>query len=364
MDGRAIAITAVLALAGVSIDGVTVASVPRMTPATTATVPLPRLSPFDKGQSKKSGPPVAAAATAEKGDVLLPLGRGRAALVPFANSAFPYDGLIPDSEIPFLDAIDGTRRGHTSGRAGVLWEDETYSDRNVLLAFPPYFNVRRPAVIVVFFHGNEAILSRDVVARQRVADQVAASGLNAILVAPQLAHDARDSSAGNFWRPGFFAAFLDEAATKLAELHGERSTPADFRRLPVILVAYSGGYDAAGFALAVGGTGDRVRGVLLLDAMYGEQDKFVDWIAEHRRSAFFFSVFSRSSAAGNADAEDRLTARHIHFRTSPPRRLEPGAITFFAADPDLDHDAFVTEAWVQSPLRWLLSRVPAYRRGD
>jgi hypothetical protein len=364
LDGRAIAITAVLALTGVSVGGVTVASMPGMTATTKATVPLPRLSPFDTGQRKKPVPPVAAPSTTEKGDVLLPLGKGRAALVPFANSAFPYEGSNPDSEIPFLDAIDGTRRGHTSGRAGVLWEDETYSDRNVLLAFPPHFNVRRPAVIVVFFHGNEAILSRDVVARQRVVDQVAASGLNAILVAPQLAHDARDSSAGNFWKPGFFAAFLDEAATKLAELQGAHATAADFQRLPVILVAYSGGYDAAGFALAVGGTGDRVHGVVLLDAMYGEQDKFVDWIAEHRRSAFFFSAFSRSSAAGNADAEDRLTTRHIHFRTALPRQLELGAITFFATDPDLDHDAFVTEGWVQSPLQWLLSRVPAYRRGD
>ena len=48
--------------------------------------------------------------------------------------------------------------------------------------------------------------------------------------------------------------------------------------MPVILVAYSGGYLPAAFALAQGGAGERVRGVVLLDALYGEEDKFADWI--------------------------------------------------------------------------------------
>ena len=53
---------------------------------------------------------------------------------------------------------------------------------------------------------------RDVVGRQAVVDQLEASGLNAVLVAPQFAVDALDSSAGHFWLPGAFAAFMDEAA--------------------------------------------------------------------------------------------------------------------------------------------------------
>ena len=67
-------------------------------------------------------------------------------------------------------------------------------------------------MIIVFFHGNNATLSRDVIARQQIVRQLADSGLNAVLVAPQLAVDAQDSSAGRFWSPGGFAAFLERGA--------------------------------------------------------------------------------------------------------------------------------------------------------
>ena len=52
---------------------------------------------------------------------------------------------------------------------------------------------------------------RDVSDRQQTPQQVAQSHLNAVLLAPQMAVDALNSSAGNFWRPGAFAQFLDEA---------------------------------------------------------------------------------------------------------------------------------------------------------
>ena len=96
----------------------------------------------------------------------------------------------------------------------------------MLLAAPQSFDPSRPAHIVVFFHGNNATLERDVIARQQIVRQLADSGLNAVLVAPQLAHDAPDLSAGRFWSPGGFAAFLDEAEAKLAEFYPRRAAPS------------------------------------------------------------------------------------------------------------------------------------------
>ena len=145
-----------------------------------------------------------------------------------------------------------------SPRGGIHWEDQTYSDRSVLLAAPQSFDPARPGVIIVFFHGNMATLSRDVIARQQIVRQLADSGLNAVLVAPQLAVDAQDSSAGRFWSPGGFAAFLGEAQTKLGELYP--NARGAFRRMPVVIVAYSGGYLPAVYSLAVGGDQGRVRG--------------------------------------------------------------------------------------------------------
>ncbi len=292
-----------------------------------------------------------------------PLAEAKSTIVGFANSPFPYRGIIPEKDIAFLDVVEGSRRGHTSPRGGtVYWESETYSDRRSLIYFPAGFDIRKPAVIVVFFHGNTATLARDVVARQRVPEQVAASGLNAVLLAPQFAVNAIDSSSGNFWTPGFFARYLDEAAGKMAKVYGNTATRSDFARLPVVLLAYSGGYNPAAFALGVGNVDNRVRGVLLLDAIYAEEDKFADWIARERKEAFFFSAYTKSSAPNNQTLQDLLAARHIDFATRAPREFAPGEVAFLATDPDLVHDDLVTHAWVDDPVAWMLQRVAGYPR--
>ena len=71
---------------------------------------------------------------------------------------------------------------------------------------------------MVFFHGNGATLERDVLAQQLVPQQIPDSGVNAVLLAPQLAVDAADSSAGKFWQPGGFKRFMDELVAHLARL--------------------------------------------------------------------------------------------------------------------------------------------------
>ena len=102
-------------------------------------------------------------------------------LASFENSAFPYHGLIPNYQEtgksrPFLDVDENGRLGHSSPRGGIHWEDQTYSDHSVLLAAPQSFDPARPGVIIVFFHGNNATLSRDVIARQQIVRQLADFG--------------------------------------------------------------------------------------------------------------------------------------------------------------------------------------------
>jgi hypothetical protein len=282
--------------------------------------------------------------------------RPRQAIVEFATTPFPYDGEIPGQGKAFLDTADGSRRGHTSPRGGLYWEKETYSDRHVLLAIPPQFDPRKPALLVVFLHGNQAILARDVVARQRVPQQLAASGLNAVLVAPQFARDALDSSAGRFWQPQVFAQFLDEAADELAKLYGDPSVRARFHNMPVVLVAYSGGYMAASAAISAGGANDRIAGIILFDALYAESDTFAAWIANRRQRGFFFSAYSRSTLAENLALQQRLTEQSIVFSTHLPDRLHPGQIAFLAAG-DVVHNDFMTLAWRRDPLRAVLERL-------
>ena len=250
----------------------------------------------------------------------------------------------------------------STDRGGVYWEDITYSDRRALLHIPKGFDPARPAVMVVYFHGNQATLERDVDKRQQVPRQVAQSGLNAVLVAPQFAVDALDSSAGQFYEPGAFRRFVEEAGLRLAKLHGGRRAKAAFESLPVLLVAYSGGYQPAAWAANHGDIGDRLRGIILLDALYAKADKFADWIAG-RESAIFLSAHSRSAREENLALQRRLTERGIDFATSlPTAHLAPGSVTFIAAADEIAHQDFVSKAWVDDPLKVVLSKVPGFSR--
>ena len=289
-----------------------------------------------------------------------PLKAPKSALVEFDVSPFPYEGLVPRTSRPFFDVTDEDgRRGHSSARAGVLWEDATYSDRRALLFMPKGFDVRRPGVIVVFLHGNRATLERDVGGRQRVAAQIAEANVNAVLVAPQLAVNANDSSAGRFWESYGFARFIGEAGAHLARLHGDKRTRKTFATLPVVIVAYSGGYVPAAWALHKGGSDARVIGVLLLDALYGEVDKYADFIARHP-NAFFVSAYTSSSARGNEALQQHLSERDFPFDTSLPPRLQ-GSVAFLRTS-GADHEDFVTRAWVDDPIRVVLERMGGYAR--
>ncbi len=282
---------------------------------------------------------------------------GHLQLFPFAASPFPYAGEIPSQGKPFLDATSGARRGHTSPRGGVYWEDETYSDRRVLLYVPPHFDPHRPAVMVIYLHGNKSTLMRDVVARQQIPQQLAASGLNAVLVAPQFALDALDSSAGKFWDPNVFSQFLDEAAEHLSALTGGTSTRHLFSTCPVVLAAYSGGYNATAAILLAHGVNDRLKGVALFDALYAEIDTFADWIARHKAQAFFFSAYSASTRAQNLDLQRRLEDKNIATRQQLPQRLGQGDIVFLAAGDGLSHNDFMSQAWTANPLTAVLARL-------
>jgi hypothetical protein len=293
-----------------------------------------------------------------------PTASAKTVLVAFDASPFPYSGTPPGQDKPFFDVEQDGRRGHTSARGGIYWEDTTYSDRRALLHIPRGFDPARPAVMVVFFHGNQATLERDVDRRQQVPRQVAQSGLNAVLVAPQFAVDALDSSAGRFYGPGAFRLFVEEAGTRLAKLHGGggRRAKAVIEALPVILVAYSGGYAPAAWSAHHGGIGDRLRGIILLDALYAGLDKFGDWIAA-RESAFFLSAYSRSAREENLALRRLLTERGIGFGASlPSSSLAPGSVTFLATADEVEHQDFVTKAWVDDPLRAVLAKVPGFPR--
>jgi len=133
---------------------------------------------------------------------LPPLPQAVTSLVPMDNAPFPVRNASADGDHVRINF-----------RSKVSWEKGAFNDPRVLLHIPKGFDPNKPAVMVVFYHGHGATLTRDVLNRQQVAEQISEAGANAVLVAPQLAYDARSSNAGNAaicsvntFHPGWVAA--------------------------------------------------------------------------------------------------------------------------------------------------------------
>src|SRR5581483_10739174 len=276
-------------------------------------------------------------------------------LVSMKSSAFPYYGNNPASEAPFLN-VGG--KGHRSYSGHVYWQDQTYNDSRVLVHIPENFDVQKPGVIVVFFHGNGATLERDVRDRQLVPQQISDSGVNAVLLAPQLAVDAADSSAGKFWQPGGFKRFMEESAGNLAKLYGDPASAKQFEKMPIVIVGYSGGFLPTAWSLEVGGISDRVRGVILLDAIYGELDNFSSWNETHR-NGFFVSSYTQGTASRNRELMRMLREKGIVPSEDMSRPLRPGSVFFTETGAGIRHRDYVTQAWTRNPIEEVLVKMAA-----
>jgi hypothetical protein len=279
-------------------------------------------------------------------------------LVSMKSSAFPYYGNNPASEAPFLNVGGGDRKGHRSYSGRVYWQNQTYNDSRVLVHIPENFDAQKPGVIVVFFHGNGATLERDVRDRQLVPQQITDSGVNAVLLAPQMAVDAADSSAGKFWQPGGFKRFMDESVGNLARLYGDPASAKAFAKMPIVIVGYSGGFLPTAWSLEVGGISDRVRGVILLDAIYGELDKFANWIETHR-NGFFVSSYTHYTASRNRELMRMLREKGIAPSEDMNRPLRPGSVLFTETGSGITHRDYVTQAWTKNPIEEVLVKMAA-----
>ena len=292
-----------------------------------------------------------------------PIPKSVTRLASLQAAPFPYDGTMPapSGGRPFIEVGADGRRFHRTNQGRVLWEDERYSDPRVLLHIPKGFDIRRPGLIVLYFHGHRANLRQDVFMRQRVPWQVSMSRTNAVLVAPQFAVNASDSSIGKLWQRGSLRQLINESAERFANMHGDPRSEATFAELPVVIVAYSGGFAPAAWAIRNGDLGRRLRGVVLLDAAYGDMNVFADWAARTPHG-FLVSTHTRSTEGRNQDLKASLIERQLTVQDNVPSRLEPGSIVIAPAASDANHHDFLLRAWTNDPLRDLLARVRGYPR--
>jgi hypothetical protein len=163
-------------------------------------------------------------------------------------------------------------------------EHAPFATAPMVHVFVPHHH--RPATdvsCVVHFHGHNTTAERAIVAHQ-LREQLDDSKQNAILVVPQLAVFAPDSSAGKLEVSGGFTRMLHDVLATLDSREARTALgPAALAPSPrvgrVCVSAHSGGYHAA--ACAVRDTAP-IHDVFLFDALYADTDVFRDWVIAGR----------------------------------------------------------------------------------
>lgn len=183
-------------------------------------------------------------------------------------------------------------------------------DDTVIVFVPDKYRFRTEEGLsaLVHFHGHNSSAERALTAHA-LREQLVESRQNAVLVVPQLALFAADSSCGRLASAGGLARLLGGALSTSARLGrsvlGESRFPERPRLGRVCLSAHSGGYHAAACSLRQGAVD--VSETYLFDALYAESDVFRDWVLARRgdpatsrhKLVSYFTVGAATEALNN-----------------------------------------------------------------
>jgi hypothetical protein len=269
------------------------------------------------------------------------------------NAPFPYTG--KDADPHFFDFTDPQtgERFRTARTLERLSEKDHYRDSSVLFYLPTRFNPNKPFLFVVFFHGNRSDVrqsSKD----YRLEEQIESSGRNVVLLLPQLARNASDSNPGKFARKNGFRAFMQEAAQVLSQKVGKKYRRS-LEQAPIILAAFSGGYKPLACAIDRGGVDSRIKGVLLLDALYEDLYIFGKWLLSHADEGVFVNIFTQGSACEEKTGilAQFLREHRVPFKEEWPKRGFPKKPIFLIGS-SFDHLQIPLEGPPHEPIAALL----------
>jgi len=98
--------------------------------------------------------------------------------------------------------------------------------------------------------------------------------------------------------------------------------------------------------------------VVLLDAVYGELDKFAAWIENHR-SGFFISSYTHYTARHDHELMHMLREKGITVYEDMDRPLRQGSVVFVETGEGVTHRDYVTQAWTKNPIEQVLVKMAA-----
>jgi len=98
--------------------------------------------------------------------------------------------------------------------------------------------------------------------------------------------------------------------------------------------------------------------VFLLDAVYGELDKFASWIVNNR-SGFFVSAYTRYTRRHDKELMAMLREKGIAISDEMDGPLRPGSVVFVETPEGVTHRSYVTQAWTENPIKEVLVKMAA-----
>jgi hypothetical protein len=190
--------------------------------------------------------------------------------------------------------------------------DPHYSDRTVVIFVPKGFRPGETTDIVFFFHGWGTNVDRTL-ATFRIAEQLGASGVNAVLVLAEGPKDAPDSFGGRLEEEGVFSGLVADVLATLKE----RGVIEKARPGSIVLAGHSGAGRVISLILLRGGLTANVREVYLFDALYGQVERFAWWVDHTRGRLVVIHSPGGGTRARTIDFMADLRARGVPFARVP-----------------------------------------------
>ncbi len=191
---------------------------------------------------------------------------------------------------------------------------------------PPGFDATRRPGVLLYFHGWNGCVATSLADEDSpctdegearpasaLAAQIDAARVNALLVAVELRVDMPTGDPGQLAMPDGLRDLLRELFSE--HLADPLGCTLDVEALDrVVVMAHSGGYQAAASALRYGGL-PRITEVDLLDAFYGADGIFEDWVGRAvDRDDPRLRFVDLYTAAGGTVARSRALAALAHAR--------------------------------------------------
>jgi hypothetical protein len=245
------------------------------------------------------------------------LAAGAAAAQPLSERYADIGTMIVTTSAFTMFPHEKRAQGHTY-EGKTYPADVHYSDRTVAIFVPKGFRASDATNLVFYFHGWRNNVD-DTFAQFHVAEQLAESGVNAVLVLAEGPKNAPDSFGGKLEETGVFASLVTDVLSTLKA----RGVIKSAKPGSIVLAGHSGAYRVMAFILARGGLTANIREVYLFDALYGQAEKYAHWI--DRFHGRFVDIYTAEGGTRDEslDLMDDLRAWNIPFVAVPESAVTP-----------------------------------------